>query len=268
TSYIRAQAEKYRANGHQEIVLTGVNLGAYGRDRSPPGTLAHLLAELLPELGDLRLRLSSLDPRDLEDALIQQFAQHPNLCPYLHLSIQSGDDLILKRMGRDHGRQRVLEQIRKLREARPELLLGADMIVGFPTEERSAFQNTLTLVEEADITFLHVFRYSDRPGTPAAAIPRRFRVPAREIQWRSEQLRQKGASQLANTAKRWIGCEVQVLVETLQSDTAWGKTAHFLPVRLPMAADSHAGQRLTVHLQGFDPLQQTLYGQSLPAIAP
>ena len=166
-------------------------------------------------------------------------------------------------MGRGHGRHWLLERIQQLRSVRPEMVLGADLIVGFPTEDAAAFQQSLDLVEEAAITFLHVFRYSDRPGTPAAAIPSRFRVPAQETQRRSEQLRQKGAAQLANTAQHWIGREVQVLLETLNTGMAWGKTAGFLPVRLPAPPSSKPGQLLTVRLLGFDPKQQTLYGCDL-----
>ncbi|MBF0584104.1 MAG: tRNA (N(6)-L-threonylcarbamoyladenosine(37)-C(2))-methylthiotransferase MtaB [Magnetococcales bacterium] len=257
--YVLAQTNKYLANGYQEVVLTGINLGAYGRDRTPPASLAELVAALLPVMQGKRLRLSSLDPIDLQEPLIQQFA-HPGLCPYLHLSIQSGNDKILKRMGRGYGRQWLLDQIKRLRSVRPEMVLGADLIVGFPTETALDFQQTLTLMDEAGITFLHVFRYSDRPGTPAAAIPRRFRVSPREAQQRSEQLRQTGLALLAKTAQQWLGREEAVLVETLEAGTASGKTAAFLPVRFAAPPDTQTGQLVTVRLSGFDPVQQTLYG--------
>lgn len=257
--YVRDQTEKYKENGYQEIVLTGINLGAYGRDRTPPGSLAQLVTTLLPMMQGRRLRLSSLDPIDLQDALIQQFADH-TLCPYLHLSMQSGNDQLLKRMGRSHGRQWVLERLQQVRVLRPEMVLGADLIVGFPTETAAAFQQTLEFVAEAEITFLHVFRYSDRPGTPAAAIPRRFRVTPQEAQHRSEQLRQSGVALLAKTAQQWLGRAEQVLVETLEEGVARGKTAGFLPVRFPATTEMQTGQLVTVQLAGYDPVQQTLYG--------
>ncbi|MBF0461411.1 MAG: tRNA (N(6)-L-threonylcarbamoyladenosine(37)-C(2))-methylthiotransferase MtaB [Magnetococcales bacterium] len=258
--YVRAQAARYRATGYQEIVLTGINLGTYGKDRTPPGTLAQLVASLVPDMTGRRLRLSSVDPQDVQEDLIQQFAEPTVLCPYLHLSIQAGDDLILKRMGRDYGRHWILEQIRRLRAVRPEMVFGADLIVGFPTETAAAFQQTLDLVEEAEISFLHVFRYSDRPGTPAAAIPGRFRVPPQEAQHRSELLRQKGRELLARTAQRWIGREETILVESLEAGLAKGKTAGFLPVCFPASPETQTGQLVTVRLTGFDPEQQTLRG--------
>ncbi len=258
--YVQAQAAQYRASGYREIVLTGINLGAYGRDRTPPGTLAQLVAQLVPRMEGTRLRLSSLDPIDLDETLIQQFADPTTLCPYLHLSMQSGDDRILKRMGRGYGRQWVLAQLKQLRRLRPEMVLGADLIVGFPTETTQAFQKTMELVEEAEITFLHVFRYSDRPGTPASAIPGRFRVAPREAKRRSEQLRQQGAIRLAKTAQHWLGRTETVLVETLENGMARGKTAGFLPVRLSAPPESQPGQLITVQITGFDPAEQTLYG--------
>ncbi|MEO5353373.1 MAG: tRNA (N(6)-L-threonylcarbamoyladenosine(37)-C(2))-methylthiotransferase MtaB [Magnetococcus sp. XQGC-1] len=262
--YVRAQVAKYQENGYQEIVLTGINLGAYGRDRTPPLTLAQLVAATLPDMAAGRLRLSSLDPIDLHDDLIEQLANQKSLCPYLHLSIQSGDDRILKRMGRGYGRQWLLDRLVTLRTLRPEMVLGADLIVGFPTETATAFQHTLDLVEEAKLTFLHVFRYSDRPGTPAAAIPGRFRVSPREMQRRSEQLRQRGTLLLANTARHWLGKRAEVLVESLQEGVARGKTAAFLPVRFLATTPLKTGQLIPVALTGFDPEEQTLYGLSLP----
>ncbi|MEO5363201.1 MAG: tRNA (N(6)-L-threonylcarbamoyladenosine(37)-C(2))-methylthiotransferase MtaB [Magnetococcus sp. DMHC-8] len=262
-AYVQTQAERYRLAGYREIVLTGINLGAYGRDRTPPDTLAQLVARLMPDMGETRLRLSSLDPVDLDDDLLQQFADHANLCPYLHLSIQSGDDRILKRMGRGYGRQWVLDWCRQWRAVRPELVLGADLIVGFPTESSAAFQQTVQLVEEAGITFLHVFRYSERPGTPAAAIPGRFRVPPREARRRSEQLRHQAMAMLAATARPWIGQTAAVLLETLENGLARGKNAGFLPVRLPAVPGLHTGQLLPVQIIDFDQTEQTLIGRCL-----
>ena len=134
------------------------------------------------------------------------------------------------------------------------------MIVGFPTETPEAFQKTLDLVEEAALTFLHVFRYSDRPGTPASAIPRRFRVSAQEMQQRSEKTRQTGKMLLTNTTKPWIGRKVNVLVETLAGEKAQGKTDHFFPVQFQATTHTKIGQLVPVHITGFDHKNQHLYG--------
>ena len=264
-AHILSQAKKYLEAGYQEIVLTGINLGSYGRDLTPsnagaPITLALMVREISQLMTVERIRLSSLDPTDLEEALIEQFLTNPKLCPYLHISIQSGDDRILKRMGRGYGRHFVLDKVKKLRAVRPDMVFGADLIVGFPTETQEAFQKTLDLVYETKLTFLHVFRYSDRPGTPAASIPGRFRVSAQEIQQRSEKMRQAKAILFAKTAQHWIGKEVDILVETLKDNMARGKTASFLSVQCPATAGTKIGQWITLKITGFNRENVHFYG--------
>ena len=262
-THIYAQAQKYQEAGYQEIVLTGINLGSYGHDliSHPNLTLAHIIEEISQSMKQTRLRLSSLDPNDLNEKLIEQFAVNPKICPYLHLSIQSGDNTILKRMGRGYGRQMVLDKIKQLRAIRPDMVFGADLIVGFPTETPEAFKNTLDLICEAEISLLHVFRYSDRPGTPAAAIPKRFRVSTQETRLRSDQTRQMGVKLLTNLIQRQIGERTEVLVETLGKEHAQGKTANFLPIQFPASHETKIGVLTPVKITGFDPINLHLFGE-------
>ena len=177
---IVAQARALVASGYVEFVVTGVDLTSYGRDLPGQPTLGAMLASLLAEVPELRrLRLSSLDPAAIDAELCRLVAEEPRLMPHLHLSVQAGHDLILKRMKRRHGRSDVVEVTRRLRRLRPDLMFGADLIAGFPTEDEAMFQGTLDLVEEAGLTFLHVFPFSPRPGTPAARMPQ---VAARHAQ--------------------------------------------------------------------------------------
>ena len=160
------------ALGHREIVLTGVDITGFGADlpgQPGLGQLVRRLLALVPELE--RLRLSSLDPVEIDDDLWRLVAEEPRLMPHLHLSIQAGDDLVLKRMARRHSRADALAACRRARRLRPGIALGADLIAGFPTESEAMFENTLSLVGEAALDYLHVFPYSARPGTPAARMP-------------------------------------------------------------------------------------------------
>ncbi|MBF0098150.1 MAG: tRNA (N(6)-L-threonylcarbamoyladenosine(37)-C(2))-methylthiotransferase MtaB [Magnetococcales bacterium] len=259
--YVLAQAERYRQNGYREIVLTGINLGTYGRDLPAGLTLGQLVSRLLQARGASRLRLSSIDPLDLDESVLAAFAEGgAGLCSYLHLSLQSGDDRTLKRMGRGYDRAWVMDRVARLRAIVPDLVLGADVIAGFPTESVAAHQQTLALLEELDVTFLHVFRYSDRPGTPASAIPGRFRVPEREIKRRAEQLRHWAAERLLRTASTRIGRREEVLVESCRDGLARGKSAGFLPVRFPLAGEEGLGQLFAVQIEGVDGEEGCLVG--------
>ena len=169
---IADQARDLISRGASEIVLTGVDLTAYGADlpdRPGLGQMVRLLLDSVPDLR--RLRLSSLDPSEIDEDLWQLIATERRLMPHLHLSLQAGDDLILKRMKRRHSRAQAIETARRARALRPEIMLGADLIAGFPTETEAMFGNTLDLIEEAGLGFVHVFPYSPRPGTPAARMP-------------------------------------------------------------------------------------------------
>jgi threonylcarbamoyladenosine tRNA methylthiotransferase MtaB len=197
--------------GKREIVLTGVDLTAYGADIGDGWSLPRLARALLSELPDLaRLRISSIDCVEAGFELIDAMAQESRLAPHLHLSLQSGDDLILKRMKRRHLRQHAIDFCRRLREARPETVLGADLIVGFPTETEEMFQRTLDLVEECGLTHLHVFPFSPRPGAPAAAMPQ---VERETMLSRAARLRALGEQQLQRHLRAQRGKTLRVLAE-------------------------------------------------------
>jgi len=196
---------------HAEVVLTGVDLTSWGADLDGAPALGALVARILAEVPELpRLRLSSIDAAEIDAELMACLAREPRLAPHLHLSLQSGDDLILKRMKRRHSRAQALALIEAVRRVRPETAFGADFIAGFPTETDAAFENTLALVEEAGLAFLHVFPYSPRPGTPAARMPR---VAGAVVKERAARLRAAGDAALARHLDRQIGRRVTALVE-------------------------------------------------------
>ncbi len=199
------------AEGYREVVLTGVDLTSWGADLAGAPMLGALVGQILHQVPDLaRLRLSSIDAAEIDAALIEALAGEARLMPHLHLSLQSGDDLILKRMKRRHSRSQALALIARVRAARPDVAIGADLIAGFPTESEAAFANTLAFVEEAGLAFLHVFPYSARPGTPAARMPM---VEPGRIKSRAARLRQAGAGALARHLDRTVGRRVRALVE-------------------------------------------------------
>ena len=217
------------AAGAAEIVLTGVDIASYGMDL--PGTprlgqLARRLLALVPELP--RLRLSSLDPAAVDEDLWRLIAEEPRFMPHLHLSAQHGADLMLKRMKRRHSRADLLALTRRARALRPDIAFGADLIAGFPTESAADFAELLSLVEAAGLTFLHIFPYSPRPGTPAARMPQ-LPVPLRRE--RAALLRQAGRRQVQRFLESRLGHEEDVLMER----HGRGHTAHFAPVRMAEA---------------------------------
>jgi threonylcarbamoyladenosine tRNA methylthiotransferase MtaB len=208
---VAAQARGMVAAGTQEIVLTGVDLTAYGADLPDAPPLGALVRRLLAEVPELpRLRLSSLDPGEIDDELWAVFAADKRLMPHLHLSLQAGDDLILKRMKRRHSRAQAIATVRRARALRPEVAIGADLIAGFPTEDEAAFENSLDLVAECGIAFLHVFPYSPRPGTPAARMPA---VAPEIVRERAACLRAAGAAVLSADLQSRIGTTGEVLIE-------------------------------------------------------
>jgi threonylcarbamoyladenosine tRNA methylthiotransferase MtaB len=222
---IVTQARRLVEAGYRELVLTGVDLTAYGADlpgRPSLGQMARRLLALVPDLP--RLRLSSLDPVEIDEELWRLIAEEPRLMPHLHLSVQAGDDLILKRMKRRHGRADVLAVAARARDLRPGLALGADLIAGFPTESEAAFRRTLDLVDAAGLTHLHVFPYSARVETPAARMPP---VPGDEIKDRAARLRARGAEATREFLARQVGTVAEVLMER----GGIGHTAHYAPLR-------------------------------------
>jgi threonylcarbamoyladenosine tRNA methylthiotransferase MtaB len=205
------QVRGLAAAGYAEVVLTGVDLTSWGADLPGAPTLGQLVARILKLVPDLpRLRLSSIDAAEIDPDLMRCLAEEPRLMPYLHLSLQAGDDLILKRMKRRHLRADALKLVADVRAARPDVAFGADLIAGFPTESDEAFENTLALVDEAGLSFLHVFPYSPRPGTPAARMPP---VPRALVKTRAARLRGAGEAALARHLDRQNGRTVRALVE-------------------------------------------------------
>ena len=212
--------------GFKEIVLTGVDITAYGEDLPGKPTLGQIVKRLLAQVPELpRLRLSSVDPVEVDQDLLHVFEREPRLMPHFHLSLQAGDDMILKRMKRRHLRQDAIDICQKLRVLRPDVTFGADIIAGFPTETDEMFENSLRIIDECDLSFLHVFPYSPRQGTPAARMPQ---VKGNIIKERAARLREIGQKNLERTLKRFIGQEVNVLLETENQ----GHSEHFLKVQL------------------------------------
>ncbi len=229
-----AQVRRLVANGCREIVLSGVDITAYGADLDERPSLGDLVARILDAVSELpRLRLSSLDPVEVDERLFDLVTGETRLMPHLHLSVQAGDDLILKRMKRRHTRDDIIRFCDAVRARRPEVVFGADLIAGFPTESEAMFAQSLDLVRRCDLTWLHVFPYSAREGTPAARMPQ---VPVAVRKARAARLRALGAEQVARLHERLLGRIVAVLVERRDGETALGHSEHFAPVRLDDAA--------------------------------
>jgi len=208
---IADQARRLVAAGYREIVLTGVDLTAYGADLPGTPSLGQMVRRLLGAVPELeRLRLSSLDPAEIDSELWRLLAEQKRLMPHLHLSLQAGDDLVLKRMKRRHSRADAIAAARRARALRPEIALGADLIAGFPTETEDMFRRTLDLVAECGLAFVHVFPYSARPGTPAARMPQ---LPDLLVTERAARLRATGERALAADLSSRVGSETDVLLE-------------------------------------------------------
>jgi threonylcarbamoyladenosine tRNA methylthiotransferase MtaB len=205
------QVRRLSAQGYREVVLTGVDITSWGSDLPGAPTLGQLVARILKLAPDLpRLRLSSIDAAEIDADLMRCLATEERLQPHLHLSLQAGDDMILKRMKRRHSRQQGLDLIAAVRAVRPDTAFGADLIAGFPTETEEMFANTLSLIDEGGLSYLHVFPYSARPGTPAAKMPP---VNGKVIKDRALRLRARGDEALARHLQRKIGSTVSGLVE-------------------------------------------------------
>ena len=236
-----AQARRITENGCREIVLTGVDITSY---QSGDTKLGDLVKRILREVPDIaRLRLSSIDSVEADADLLDALATEPRLMPHLHLSLQAGDDLILKRMKRRHSRADAIAFCIAARRLRPDVVFGADVIAGFPTETDSMFARSLDLVDECGLTQLHVFPFSPRPGTPAARMPQVARPIVKD---RAGRLREKGKAALCHYLDREIGTRRQVMAES----QAIARTEQFLPVRL--AAPCVPGAILDVTMAGHD----------------
>jgi threonylcarbamoyladenosine tRNA methylthiotransferase MtaB len=227
-----AQVRKLVDNGYAEIVLTGVDITAYGADLPGDITLGELTTKILKLVPELkRLRLSSIDSVEADDALLRAIAEEERLMPHLHLSLQSGDDLTLKRMKRRHSRAHAVDFCKRVRRLRSDVVFGADLIAGFPTESDAMFAGSLSLIDDCGLTFLHVFPFSARPGTPAARMPQ---INGALIASRAAALREKGVEALQRHLMNAKGRHIEVLMES----AGRGRAGDFTPVKIeaPMRA--------------------------------
>ena len=219
------QVRRLVASGYSEVVLTGVDLTSWGADLDGAPKLGALTARILRMVPDLkRLRLSSIDSIEADPELIDVIAGEERLMPHIHLSLQSGDDMTLKRMKRRHLRDHSIAFCAELRSRRPDIVFGADIIAGFPTETDEMFASSLNIVDACGLTYLHVFPFSPRPGTPAARMPQ---LEKHVIKERAARLRDKGQQRLDEFLAGEIGATRQVLIET----EAMGRTEHFAQVK-------------------------------------
>ena len=238
------QAKKLIDNGYKELVLTGVDLTDFGKDLPGTPSLGEMVQRLLKLVPDLpMLRLSSLDVAEIDPLLFELMAYEPRLMPYVHISVQAGDNMILKRMKRRHNREQVIEFCHKLRNLRPETVFGADMIAGFPTETEEMFQNSFDLISQAGLQLLHVFPYSSRQNTPAARMPQVVKKVRKE---RAEKLRNEGMDELKKFLNNSIGKTYKTIVE----QEYLGRTENFLQVKLPKA--STEGDIINMEITGYE----------------
>ena len=232
------------AEGHREVVLTGVDLTSYGSDLAGRPSLGRLVCKILRDVPELpRLRLSSIDPAEVDEDLLAALADEPRLMPHLHLSLQSGDDMVLKRMKRRHTREGAILFAKAVRASRPDVVLGADLIAGFPTESEDMFQTTLATIAACGLTYLHVFPYSSRPGTPASRMPQ---VPGEIVMARAARLRQEGRERL----EAFLSAEVGTVRPVLMERGGIGRTAQFAEVAVRPAPE--AGVIGNVRITGHD----------------
>jgi threonylcarbamoyladenosine tRNA methylthiotransferase MtaB len=239
-----AQVRRLVEAGCREVVLTGIDITSYGADLPGAMTLGRLVQQVLRHVPELdRLRLSSIDQVEADPHLLAALAEEPRLMPHLHLSLQAGSDLVLKRMKRRHSRASAVAFCDEARRLRPDIAFGADLIAGFPTETEAMFEDTAALVDDCGLAFLHVFPYSPRPGTPAARMPQ---VRRETVKARAARLRAKGRSTLGNFLARQAGQEVEVLIER----EGIGRTPQFAEAAvtgLMHGAGTVAAARVTGH---------------------
>ena len=239
-----AQVRRLAENGYREVVLTGVDITSYGQGLPGEPKLGALVKAILRHVPELeRLRISSIDSVEADTDLYDVIAGEARFMPHLHLSLQAGDDMVLKRMKRRHLRADAIAFCAQVRRLRPDMVFGADIIAGFPTETEAMFARSLDIVEECGLTHLHVFPFSARPGTPAARMPQ---VPRDVVKERARRLRGRGEAALAAHLEAMVGRQVQVLTETRDL----GRTEHFTPVRFRSPVEP--GQIVGLTVAGHD----------------
>jgi threonylcarbamoyladenosine tRNA methylthiotransferase MtaB len=237
-------------NGYAEVVLTGVDMTSYGTGLPGAPKLGGLVKQILKHVPALRrLRLSSIDSVEVDEDLLDCIAGDARLMPHLHLSLQAGDDLVLKRMKRRHLRADAIRFCDDVRRLRPDMVFGGDIIAGFPTETEEMFARSLDLVDACGLTHLHVFPFSPRPGTPAAKMPQIARDIVKE---RARRLRQKGDEAFAAHLAAQVGARREVLIETVDSAGATGRSEHFTPVRIAGGAAPAPGEVIAATITSQD----------------
>lgn len=247
---ILGQINELVGSGYQEIVLTGIHIGGYGADLDPVLSLNDLVCRIERETRLLRLRLGSIEPTELSDALLTTLSRSRIACPHLHIPLQSGDDAVLQRMGRTYGCEAFAAVVERARQALPDAAICLDVITGFPGETDAEFDNTYAFIEGLPVTDLHVFPYSRRPGTPAATLP--GQVAAQTSKERAARLRALADSKRRGFAEQYIGVELEVIVESAAGDGLLkGVSRNYLDVRFPGLA-AWAGQRVVVRPLGLD----------------
>lgn len=238
------QIRRLVANGYAEVVLSGVDITSWGADLPGKPSLGNLVARILKLVPDLRrLRLSSIDSVEIDPELFEILTGEERLMPHIHLSLQSGDNMILKRMKRRHNREHSIAFCESLLSRRPDIVFGADIIAGFPTETDTMFENSLAIIDECRLTYLHVFPFSPRPQTPAARMPQLARPVVKE---RAQRLREKGHARLSAFLTREVGETRSILVESHRL----GRTEHFAPVRF--SQDLLPGAVVAAEVTGHD----------------
>lgn len=256
---IKNQIEKLMQEGYKEFVLTGVDITDYGLDLPGKPTLGQMIKRLFSLLPDLnRLRLSSLDPSEMDHDLWDLIANEPRLLPHFHLSVQAGDDMILKRMKRRHLRHHVFEFLSKVRELRPSAVIGADIIAGFPTETDAMFQNTLDVVKNIDL--LHIFPFSAHENTPASKMPQ---VPKKIIKERAAILRREAAGCFQQALDRFVGTKESMLIEKIEDGKILGKTDHYLSCQADIPTKNAASEGSVLPIKITDTSPHNLIGNIL-----
>jgi threonylcarbamoyladenosine tRNA methylthiotransferase MtaB len=259
-----AAARRLAEMGHQEIVLTGIHLGFYGRDLAPPDELAALCGAILAETALPRLRISSIEPNEATPPLVALMAADERFCRHLHIPLQSGSDRILRAMNRPYDLAFYERLVGDLRAKLPDATLGADVIVGFPGEDDAAFAETVATLERLRLPHLHVFPYSDRPGAPAAQMP--HKVPRRLALERAAEIRRLGRAHRLEHLRRRVGMQARVLIERVDGGRGFGLTRNYLPVRVELGGHDTAlcppkfGE-IAVEITGVDESEPALLGR-------
>ncbi len=241
-----ADARELSGLGYKEIILTGIHLGAYGEDLVIPHSLRELLQALEQQMRGIRLRLSSVEPREFTPDLIDFLDRSRMICPHLHIPLQSGDDGILQKMNRNYSSSFFEDLVNRLVQTIPDLAVGLDVIMGFPGEDEAAFQNTFNLIERLPVAYLHVFPFSRRKGTPAESFP--GQVPSQTIKTRCQIIRELGERKREIFYQNFIGRTVRVLVENKKDREHGffkGYSTHYIPVLIP-AAEEWVNQEVEV----------------------